>query len=303
MKLILSKVIPSPLDMKLQLVHALDARGAFLLADRWKMLLLHPHGVLELLWQTTDEDVAYQWRGFFDDRLSDSLYEEIRQLPNGFQLLSKEDYLRIGASDLYKSARSLPNIYQGHENTVISFMGKVIALLTLEKEGVVELARIRTKGKDLIQEALHPVQNLIVYGTNHGELFAQPFDQDQFGKPAKIDQLPNTCYQIRFTGDGRKMFVAGLGYVKMFGCNGHGFTEKASVTTAVRSFELVDDYLVLNKGMHGIDIIKMADKPERIESMDLPFPIDKMLYLAPQRVFLLISGSTNEWALLNWAEG
>ncbi|GGH23210.1 hypothetical protein GCM10007423_05640 [Dyadobacter endophyticus] len=300
MQLTLSKVIPSPLDLHLQLARTLEKRGAFLLADRWEILLLHPSGTLEVIWQTTDESVAYQWRGFFDNRLDDSLYDEIRQLPNGFQWLSKQNYLRIEASDIYKAARVTPTIYEGRDGIIVVFAGKKISILNVEEGNVSEQTNTKTKGRDLICHALHPRQNLIAYGTNHGELFAQPFDQAEFGKTIKIDQLPNTCYQITFTADGKKMFVGGLGYLKVFDYDGKVFTENASISSALRSFELVEDFLVLNKGMHGIDVIQATDKLQRVASLDLPFSIDKMFYLASRKVFLLTSGTTNEWALLNW---
>lgn len=301
MKLTLSKVIASPLDSQLQLAHALENTGAFLMADRWKILLLRPNGAMDLIWQTTDEDIAYKWRGFFDDRLTDSVYDETRQLANGLRLLSKEDYQRIEASDLYKKASTVPLLYEAHDGTWIAFAGKKISIIKWEEGRTSEHAVTKMKGKDPICRALSPYQNLIAYGTNHGELFAQPFDQSGFGKTIKISELPNTCYQIAFSGDGKRLFAGGLGYIKVFEYDGKGFTEMASISSALRSFELVEDYLVLNKGMHGIDVIKVTDKLQRIDSMDLPFSINKMLYLATQRTFLLTSGSTNEWALLNWS--
>lgn len=300
MNLILSKVVPSPLDVHLQLAHALEGTGGFLMADRWKILLLRPDGAIDLIWQTTDEDIAYKWRGFFDDRLTDSVYDEIRQLTNGFRLLSKKDYQRIEASGLYKTADMLPLLYEAHNGTWIAFAGKKISIVKWEEGHASEHAATKTKGKDPICRALHPHQNLIAYGTNYGELFAQPFDQDGFGKSIKIGQLPNTCYQIAFAADGKRLFVGGLGYVKLFEYDGKGFTESASISSALRSFEPVEDYLMLNKGMHGIDVVKVTDKLQRVDSLDLPFSIDRMFYLASQKSFLLTSGSTNEWALLNW---
>lgn len=300
MKLTLSKIVPSSLEIHLQLAHTLESKGAFLLGDRWQILLLHSDGTPELIWQTTDEDIAYKWRGLFDDRPADPVYDEIRQMANGFQSLSKEAYRQIEASDFYRSARANPRIFGAHDKTILSFAGKKITILKVDEQNVCESAITKTKGKELVREALHPQQNLIVYGTNHGELFGQPFDQDKLGKTIKIDQLPNTCYQITFNGDGNKMFVGGLGYIRVFDYDGKVFTENVSISSAVRSFELVDDYIVLNKGMHGIDVIKVGEKLQRVSSLDVPFPIDKMLYLAPQKTFLLTSGSTNEWALLNW---
>ena len=299
MQLTLSKLITSPLNVHLQLAYALKGTGAFLLADRWKILLLHPNGTIEQIWQTTDEDVAYQWRGFFDDRLTDAIYDQIRPMSNGFQLLSKENYMLIETSDLYKSANSLPKLYEGHNGAFVAFAGKNVSILKVGEE-VSEHVRTKAKGKDLLCQALHPQENLIIYGTNHGELFAQPFDQDHFSKTVKIAQLPNTCYQVQFTTDGKKLFAGGLGYVKVFDYDGKIFTESASVTTALRSFELVENYLVLNKGMHGIDVIKVEDKMQRVNSFDLPFSIDKMFCLASPKVILLTSSSTNEWALLDW---
>jgi hypothetical protein len=49
-----------------------------------------------------------------------------------------------------------------------------------------------------------------------------------------------------------------------------------------------------------MDVIKVTDKLQRVSSLDLPFSIDKMFCLVPQKTFLLTSGSTNEWALLDW---
>nr|WP_295925146.1 hypothetical protein [uncultured Dyadobacter sp.] len=299
MKLTLSKTIPSPLGKHLQVMYAVESKGIFLLGDRWKIVGLHANGFTDLLWQTADEEIAHQWRGSFDERIPDDLSNEISE--GGFRLLTKAEHEQVSQSDLYKSSHSdQPTHYRGHDDTLLAFAGKNITLLNCNAGAVSELAKTRTKGKDPISKTLHPHRNLIVYGTNHGELYGQPFEQDRFGKPIRIDQLPNTCYQITFSIDGQKMFVAGLGYVKIYECHGDTFVVNASITTAVRSFAIVDDYLILNKGMHGIDVIRVRDKPERVTSMDFHFMIDRMLHLVSQRTILLLSGSTDEWALLRW---
>lgn len=299
MKLTLSKIIPSPLGKHLQVMYAVESKGIFLLGDRWKIVGLHANGSTDLLWQTDDEEIANQWRGSFDERIADDLYHEISE--SGFRLPTKAEHRQIDQSDLYKSSHTAhASHYRGHDETLLAFAGKQIALLNCNAGAVMELAKTKTKGKDPISKTLHPHKNLIVYGTNHGELYGQPFEQGRFGKAIKIDQLPNTCYQITFSNDGQKMFVAGLGYVKIYDCNGDAFTVHASITTAVRSFAVVDDYLILNKGMHGIDVLRVRDKPERVTSMDFHFMIDRMLYLVSQRTILLLSGSTDEWALLRW---
>lgn len=309
MKLTLSKVIPSPLGKHLEFIHALESKGAFLIGDRWKVVHLPPDGIMELLWQTTDPEVAYQWRGACDDRIPDALDDEIRnggsnnRRINGFKLLSKEDRKRIEQSDLYQSSRvEQPKLLEGHDGILLAFAGKSISILKFEGENVVEQSKIRTKGREPITRALHPKKKLIVYGTNHGELYGQPFDADKFGRSLKIDQLPNTCYQVAFSGDGKKLFAAGMGYVKIYSYDGNVFTSVSSISTAVRSFEIVGNCLVLNKGMHGIGVMNVLDKPESIASMELPFMLDQMVYLASQKTFLLISGSTDEWAFLTWSE-
>lgn len=293
MKLTISKIIPSPLGAHLKFVHVLESKGAFLLGDSNKVLLARADGSVELV--ANLDGNAYQWGDIGVD-----FYNEImRNTVNGFKSLPRDEQDRFTQSQMYKSTRDIPVACYAHDEALLFFSGKSVALLEWEDERLVELKRIKTKGREPIRRALHPQRNLLLYGTNHGELYSQTFDQDRFLKSTKVDQLPNTCYQITFSPDGQRMFVAGLGFVKSYDFNGDAFTPNASITTAVRSFELVEEYLVLNKGMHGLDVIRIKDKPEKVISLDPPFMIDQMYYLAPQRVFLLISGSTNEWALLN----
>lgn len=303
MKLTLTKMIHSPFGRHFTFIYPLESRGAFLMSDEWTIALLHASGNTEVIWQTTDEEVAYKWRGLYDDRLTNQLFDEIRQSSNGFKVLSKEEYELIDGSGLYDSPRGYtPFLSRGHHGTFLAFSGKSITLLKFEGDHVLEQAKTKMKGKEAIASTLHPKQNLIIYGTNRGELFGQPFGQIGFGRVLKIDLLPNTCYQTSFSPDGSRLIATGLGYVKIYKYNGAAFKLHASITTAARSFVLVGDYLVLNKGMHGLDVLRIKDEPERVISMELPFMINRMYYLAPQRTLLLISGSSNEWALLNWTD-
>ncbi|ACT91576.1 hypothetical protein [Dyadobacter fermentans] len=294
MQLTLSKSIPSPLSTHLRFVHVLESKGAFLLADHSKVVLLRFDGSMELIANLDDRE--YQWEGIG----AEFALEVAQKRVNGFKMLSHKEKELFEQSDAYKSARDIPVATYAHDGALLVFSGKNVALLEWQADQLMELKRIKTKGRDPIARALHPEENLLVYGTNYGELYSQAFSEERFLKSTKVDQLPNTCYQITFTPDGRRMFVAGLGFVKSYGYDDHVFTPGASITTAVRSFELVEDYLVLNKGMHGLDVLRITDKPERVAALDPPFMTDKMYYLAPQKTFLLISGSTNEWALLRW---
>lgn len=293
MQLTLSKSFPAPLGQHLTFVYLLESRGAFLLGDRDRVVLLRADGSLELIANLDGED--YQWGGIGADFYNEVLQKRV----DGFKKLPKDEEDRFKQSDIYMSTRDIPVAQYAHDNALLFFSGKNIALLKWEGEALIELKKTKTKGRDPITRALHPQQNILLYVTNQGELYSQTFDRDQFLKSTKVDQLPNTCYQITFSPDGQRMFVAGLGFVKSYDFDGNVFTPNMSFTTAVRSFELVEDYLVLNKGMHGLDVIRIKDKPERVSSLDLSFSIDKMFYLASQKVFLLTSNTTNDWALVS----
>lgn len=273
----------------------MESKGAFVVGDSSRVLLLGTDGEAELLAQLEGED--YQWEG----KGADLFGEIVRKRVNGFQMLSKEEQGRFRQSEIYKSTRDIPVASYAHDGALLFFSGKNVALLKWKEERLMELKSTRTKGKEPIARALHPRQNLLIYGTNHGELYSQTFDSGQFIKSHKVDQLPNTCYQVTFSSDGQRLFVAGLGFIRSYDFNGTAFNPNISLTTAVRSFELVEDFIVLNRGMHGLDVLRITDKPERVTSLDLPFAIDKMYYLAPQKVFLVTSGSTKEWALLAFA--
>lgn len=296
MQLTISKIIPTPLSGHLKFVYPLESKGAFVIGDSNKVLLLNTNGEAELIAQLDGED--YQWKG----KGAELFGEIVRKRVNGFQMLSTEEQDRFKQSEIYKSTRDIPIANYGHDGALLLFSGKNIALLGWEQEGLVELNSTRSKGKEPITRALHPKQNLLMYGTNYGELYSQTFDRGHFLKSVKVDQLPNTCYQLTFSTDGQRLFVAGLGFVRSYDFNGTAFNPGISMTTAVRSFELVEDFLVLNKGMHGLDVVRIKDKPERVTSLDLPFAIDKMYCLGGQKAFLLTSGSSNEWALLAWRE-
>ncbi|SDD73684.1 hypothetical protein SAMN04487996_10275 [Dyadobacter soli] len=294
MQLTLTKSIPSPLGKKPLIIWTLNNEGAFLISDSWNMVRLDTDGSVNVLWRTTDKENAYQFGSVYDDRVSDPFYEGIREAGiSGFQLLNVEDYLKIHQGNKYHpNFRPVP--LKAHDSVLLYLEEKEIALLKAAGSDIVKVAKVKVKGKGKTAEMLHPAENVIVYGTNYGELYAQPFDAEGFEKTVKIDQLPNVCYQIAFAPNGRKMFAVGMGYLKIYDYHEGKFTAAYSLSTAARSFELIDDYMIFNKGMHGIDILRVAGKPESLSSLDLPFSIDRMVYLASTRTFLLTSANSDD---------
>lgn len=295
MQLKLLRTIPAPLSKHLSFVYPLESKGAFLAADNKQVILLRADGAVEPV-ATLDGD-PYQWTGMGAEYAAELALKR----RDGFKMLSMKERKQLEQSEMYKSARDFPVAEYAHDGVLLFFSGKSVSLLEWDGDRLLEVQRTRTKGREPVRRALHPQRNLMLYGTNYGELYSQTFAYDRFIKSGKIDQLPNTIYQITFSEDGGRLYVAGLGFMRFYKLEGDRFTPVASIVTAARSFELVDNYIVLNKGMHGIDIMQMhGDEPKRIGSFDPPFNIDQLHYLAPQRVFLLTSSVTNEWALLKW---
>jgi hypothetical protein len=305
MELILTNTVKSPFAGKPETIWALENSGVFLVSDCWKMIKFNADGSPVLLWHTTDEDTAYRLKGIYDDRLSDEFYDEIKTRGiAGFQLLPRKEYDDLNYVNGSSAVLDIVNRYGlidrgpllllAHESVLVQFTKQNILLFKRENGQLAEVTKTKFKGKNVTAVMLHPQRNQIIYGTNQGELFAQPFEQDRFGKVIKVDQLPNVCYQISFSKDSKKMFVGGLGYLKIYDLNGDVFSPDASLMTACKSFEIAGQYLVLNKGMHGIDVLRIHDNTERVSALDLPFPIDRMVYLAPQKTFLLTSAEEND---------
>lgn len=296
MQLTVSKIIPAPLGKYLSFIYTLESTGAFLVADNAKVILLRLDGSVELIANLDGE--PYLWEGVGREFAA----EIDRQPGHGFKALTSREKALFEQSEIYQSTRYVPTAKYAHQDALLFFYGKSLALLKWEEGRLVELRRIRTKGREPIRHALHPERNLLLYGTNRGELYSQTFSSDRFIKSTKVDQLPNTVYQITFSENGQQLFVAGLGFLNFYKVQDDTIKPVASMATAARSFEIIGQYIILNKGMHGIDIIRMQNSPERVSSFDPPFAVDQMYYLSSQRVFLITSNSTNQWALIKWED-
>jgi hypothetical protein len=306
MKLQLIKTISSPDNGKDQAIWVSEKDRAFYVTDRWKVVCIEASKNFEIraVSETADQEEAYQMKGMYDKRLPDHLYEEISSLGiSGFKLLNKSDYDSIdspaGSTSMLEMVnrygpvdRNLPLL--AHDGSIVTFGNKSISIGRMEDNTLKNIATIKTKGKVPVHAHLHPNLNLIVYGTNYGEIYGQYFDENGFGKTAKIDNLQNSCYQTGFTRDGNCLIINGMGYVKLYALKTGTFSETSTIQTSARSFEIFENHLIINKGMHGLDIFLLGDKPEKKGSLDVPFAIDRMICHKSERLLLLTSNPHGE---------
>ncbi|GGM88031.1 hypothetical protein GCM10010967_20810 [Dyadobacter beijingensis] len=303
MKLTLSSIVESPVILPYCSTWVAEKRRSFIISNYKMVAELGINGTMDVIRQSSgDSD------GILDDALPAGIYEDIRKKGiNGFQLLPKSDYKNWeqfnGGALLIEAAKSyglFDNNFpvQAHDGLIISFGKKSIIMSVWENGQLATTDIAKTKGKAPISTTLHPQENLVIYGTNYGELYAQDFSDGGFEKAVKIDQLPNTCYQMSFDPDGRNLFVCGMGYLRIFEFKNNAFTQRASLMTASRSFALAGNFLVLNKGIHGIDVLNVAVDPARVTSLDVPFTIDKMEYLSSAAMLLVTSGSSQDLGLI-----
>ncbi|WAC13759.1 hypothetical protein [Dyadobacter pollutisoli] len=310
MKLQLIKTIGSPVSGKDQSIWISAKDKSFYITDRWKVVRIDPSENFEIrvISETADQEDAYQMKGIYDKRLPDPLYDEISAGGiAGFKLLSKTDYDSIdspaGSASFLEMAnrygpidRNLPLL--AHNASIVTFGNKSLWMERMEGNALISIDTVKTKGKAPVHAHLHPNLNLIVYGTNYGEIYGQYFNENSFGKAIKIDNLQKPCYQTGFTQDGEYLIVCGMGYVKLYIEKAGTYSEISTIQTSARSFEILENYLILNKGMHGMDVFLIGDKPEKKGSLELPFAIDRMICHQPERLMLLTSNPHGEIAFV-----
>lgn len=308
MKLTILKTIHSPVESRNQSIWTWEEQGVFVLADRWKVLKMNRNAELETIWETADQEVGYSLKGICDDRLPEPLFEEI--VTNGiagFGMLSKSQYKAVDRPNGSESVMEMVNAYGpidrflplSAHHKIILLGRKSISLAELNHHGLTVRETVKTKGKDPLAICCHPQRGMLVYATNYGELYALLFDQAGFGKTIKIDNLQKPCYQVAFYEEGNRLVAGGLGFLKTYILSGDRFTETAFVPTAARSFEITNGYLLLNKGLHGLDVFKINEELHKVASLDLPFSIDRIKYLAAGQVLLATSNSSEEISLID----
>ncbi|MHA4741025.1 hypothetical protein [Dyadobacter sp. MSC1_007] len=309
MELTILKIIDSPVEGRNQSIWAWQAQDVFVLADRWKVLKMTQKAELQTIWETDEEEVGYAMKGICDDRLPEALFEEIVETGiAGFGLLGKLQNKMIDRPNGSESVMEMVNQFgpfdrflplRAHQNAIILLGKKSISLASLTDAGLAAGNAIKTKGKDPLAICLHPEKNMLIYGTNYGELYAQLFQQTGFGKTIKIDNLQKPCFQVAFYENGSKLVACGMGFVKTYAFAGEKFTETAFIQTAARSFEIADEHLLLNKGAQGIAVFKMGENLQKVASIDLPFSIDRIKYLNTAKVLLATSNPSAKMSLIS----
>jgi hypothetical protein len=314
MKLHLIKIIHSPDNGKDQAIWISEKDRAFYITDRWKVIRIEANSDLasQTISETADQEKAYEMKGIYDKRLPDDLYEEVSsQGISGFKLLSKAAYDSIdspaGSASLLEMVnrfgpidRDLPLL--AHNGSIVTFGKKSISIGKIEGGTLKNVDTVKTKGKAPAHAHLHTNLNLIVYGTNYGEIYGQYFDENGFGKTLKIDNLEKPLYQVGLAQDGSILLVCGMGYVKIYALNAGSYSEISTIQTAAKSFTVWQDYLVINKGMHGIDLFRIGEKPEKMDSLAVPFAIDRMVLHQSGQMLLLTSNPHGELGFVKLIE-
>ncbi|MEO6287830.1 MAG: hypothetical protein ABIN80_17490 [Dyadobacter sp.] len=301
MKLHWIKVIQSTDDGKDQAIWISEKDRGFFITDRWKVVCIEAHNdlAIQTIAETADQEEAYQMKGIYDKRLPDHLYDEISSLGiSGFNLLGKEAYDSIdspaGSASLLEMVnrygpidRDLPLL--AHNGSIVTFGSKSISIGKMDGNTLKSVGTVKTKGKAPAHAHLHTNLNLIVYGTNYGEIYGQYFDENGFGKTLKIDNLQKPLYQVGFAHDGNTLLACGMGYLKIYAWKAGAYSEISTIQTAAKSFAVLRDYLIINKGMHGIDLFKLGEKTEKMDSLVVPFAIDRMVLHPSEQMLLLTS--------------
>ncbi|WP_342085710.1 hypothetical protein [Dyadobacter sp. OTU695] len=307
MKLALSAIMPSPVKLPDCTIWVASDTGVFLMAGLFEIVGLAFDGAIHPIWKTSDEEIAYAMKGYYDTRLTEKLYDDVAlDGIDGFCLLEINEYHKI---DKPNGSNALMNVAKNYglfgqqlpvraHDTILSFASKEIRIIAPKSTGTDVLHSVKTKGKLPVATTLHPQQNLIMYGTNDGQLYGQYFEENSFTKTVKIGKVPNTCSQLAFNEQGDRFYVCGTGFLHIFNYHNDTFSLRASLSTAARSFVLVETYLILNKGMHGVEVWHIENEPRRVTSLEIPFAIDKMEYLWSVRTLLLTSATTQQVALV-----
>ncbi|TLV03889.1 hypothetical protein [Dyadobacter luticola] len=310
MKLELLKVADSPKIDQNQAIWVSDQEKGFYMTDTWKVVWLEAGGNFDrkTIWETNDHVEAYQMKGMYDKRLPDPLFEEIRtQGISGFKLLSKQLYDELDVPAGSTSALEMANRFGlvrghlpvlGHHDKIFTFEGKAMSMAEMAVESLDILATIRMKGKVPVDVQLHPKMSLIVYITNYSEVHVQHFNQKGFKKCFKVTDLQKPGYQAGFTSDGRYLIICGTGYLQMFEVGETAFNLVSAIDIATRSFAIMDDWLVLNKGMHGLELYHIGERLEKVSSLQIPFAIDRMICHPGQRMLLLTGNPFREIAFI-----
>lgn len=289
-----------------------EREGAFYIMDRWKLVRIgrDSNFVPQIISEKPDEDEAYKTMGFYDRRIPDTLYDEIRNKGIcGFFLLSKKEYDQIDDSVGSHSALALAN-GQGLVNqdlpvrvrsgAVLTFGCRSFTISRWTPNSVKYLHMVKTSGKRIVQVHAYPNLDMIVYGNGDGDLYSHYFcvNDGGSGKVTRIDKLPISPTQISFTSN-KDMIVCGNGLIKVYSTDKEHFVPKMFTEIAARSFEILGNYLVVNKGHEGIEVLDMSKKLASVLTARMPFPIDRMLCDCIRGQILITSNRGTDLAIMH----
>lgn len=289
MKLNLIKVIDSPLEYMRQAIWISEMRQSFLLTDIFKIaeISVKKEVNVEILSETKNKDEAYKIKKPYEERFQPNLYDEICNIgKNGFQYLSQNEYDKLkGLSAGSDTFFDITNIFGIHgyklpvrtsKGLILRFLKEEIEVLDSNSDTLKTKYSIPFKNKDITAVSTFRNQDLIIYGTNAGKLYLQDLSRNN-SKPVKVDDCKNVCYDIAIDEDDKSIFICGMGYLKVYELKNKNLTLITELNTSARSMSIFNDLVLLNKGMHGIELYCFKEsKLEKMDSLNLGFSIDLM---------------------------
>ena len=253
--MMIKQIATVSLDLKPQtmwVVHAPHA-GKFLVGDETRSYALPQNnpGVATALISDA--------RGACNLPIPAALYDDFAATPwHGFRFLDRAAY-ETAEADLLRTIvfgpdYALPVLHPA-ANVVLALRSGSMQLLRQTSGGFERLDQTKTRGKAALAFAAHPSEPLIVYGDNYGLFHAHQIGPEKFGKAAKIADKQRKASRVEFSGDGRLLFVGGMGYLTAFSyVDGKFAATSHELPIPLRDFHWHDErHLVLvNQGMHGL---------------------------------------------------
>ena len=182
---------------------------------------------------------------------------------------------------------------------VIEFLKEEINVLDLKKEWPEIKYKVPFNGKHVTALSSFNQSSFIIYGTNSDEIYLQDISE-QNSKPTKIDDCKSVCYQIIVDDKDDLVYICGMGYLKIFRFKNNKLELISSLQTSTRSMVLYYDMIVLNKGIHGLELYRLDEhKLVKLDSIEINFSIDLMRLNKTCAKLLVSSKPIGQLALIN----
>ena len=311
MKLDLIKVIDSPLDYMRQAIWISEKRESFLLTDIFKVaeISVKKKVSVNILSEIKDKDVAYRIKKPYEERFQPELYDEICLTgKNGFQYLPQNEYDKLkgftAGSDTFFD---ITNVFGIHEHElpvrtrkglILRFLKKEIEVLDPNSDTLETKYSIPFKNKDITTIGFLNKQDSIIYGTNTGKLFLQDLSENK-SKPIKFDDCKSVCYDIVIDENDEYIFICGMGYLRVYRLDNNKLNLISELKTSARSICTYNDLILLNKGMHGIELCRFNETEiEKLDSLNIGFSIDLMRFNRANETILVSSKPIGKLGLI-----